>query len=310
MAFTFPAPARTGIRFDKYSRLIALAALLFAFVITFFGLQTTAHDIIQRASATADAQVKVSILAFESSIENEVQALRDLAGSSNLAEEKLERFHAEITAFGKKHRRQVVLFDLARNEQVLNSAQKFGAPLGAGLKFPHDFKDKTFGRVFVSNLTHAPLILKHIVVIAIPVKVKEKPYFLGVAIDPGELLRTLQDAQIDAETVSSIVDRNGVILARTQEHNKFIGRKAPRNVTSRAADQGNYRGVSLDGNAVIVSYAKSQVTGWGVVSVKKYEDAFIRNIALASVSALAAFVFVLVLIVATKASRRRASPLI
>jgi signal transduction histidine kinase/ActR/RegA family two-component response regulator len=72
------------------------------------------------------------------------------------------------------------------------------------------------------------------------------------------------EARLEEELSRTVVDRAGVVVARTQEPARFVGRMATRTFLerTRAAPQGIYRGTTLEEAQAYVAFAHAGISGW------------------------------------------------
>jgi hypothetical protein len=63
----------------------------------------------------------------------------------------------------------------------------------------------------------------------------------------------------------AVVDDAGIILARNERHEEFVGRPATRDLQENTTGwEGTWRGLTADGTPVLGTYARSQLSGWRV----------------------------------------------
>jgi hypothetical protein len=219
--------------------------------------------------AALDAQAHFAVVAVDSKIEVELQQLRDLISSDRLKHRQFEEFYKEASFFAQRTRRQVVLHDVARNTQIFNTAYPLNANLQEGARFSQ--KSVIDGlkpdRPFISNVFYAKLAQKNLIAVAIPISEDGRVlYLLGVVLDPIEVLAAVKDGTYVKDTVTTVVDRNGIVLARSVDNDKYAGRKAPSIVAARSEKSGRFKGKNLDGVPIDIFYLQSELTGWAAVS--------------------------------------------
>jgi hypothetical protein len=262
--------------------------------------------------AALDAQVRFAVIAVDTKIQVELQQLRDLAASEPLKRRQFEVFYKEASLFAQRTRRQVVLHDVSRNAQVFNTSFPFDARLQEGARFMQksEIERLTAGQPYVSNLFYATLVQKHLIAVAVPVTEDGRvAYLLGVALDPAEILAAVRDGTFAEGTVTSIVDRNGVILARSTENNKYAGRSAPSNAAARAEKSGRFKGATFDGTPIDISFLQSELTGWAAVSFVQDRSDSRWPYIVALIAALLVVVFGSIRVIATNAGQRMAPAL-
>jgi signal transduction histidine kinase len=91
-------------------------------------------------------------------------------------------------------------------------------------------------------------------------------YALRLSIDPSELSRVLRDQQLPADWIGVMIDRNGVIIARTRADDVYVGEKAIPELLAAAtsADRGEYRASVKEGIRMEAAFTKVTGAGWTV----------------------------------------------
>ena len=109
---------------------------------------------------------------------------------------------------------------------------------------------------------------RHVAYVLVPVdgRDNEMPGWLYVGETSDDWLRFLRRYPISPDTILTIFDRNGRIVARTQEHARFVGGlSAPAFLErSRRDIDGSFETVSLDGTDVYAAFSRSRVSTWTV----------------------------------------------
>lgn len=245
------------------------AAAVLAFGVTFAVLCLAELRTQEKRLAALDSQVRFAIITVDTKIAIELQQLRDLAESDSFKRRQFDTFYDEARTFSEHTRRQVVLHDVRNNRQIFNTAYPPSANLHEGARF---IQRSELDRVranepYISGLFYAALAQKNLIAVAIPETEDGKVrYLLGVAMDPIEIHAAVKDANLAKDTVTSVIDRSGVVLARSDGNNKYVGRKAPTNAAERSEQSGRFKGSSFDGAPINLSYLKSELTGWAAVS--------------------------------------------
>jgi len=298
---------RRPLRLPSNTWLI-FAAAVFAFGVTFAVLCFNEIRAQEQRLAALDSQVRFAIITVDTKIAIELQQLRDLAESDSFRRNEFEKFHGEARLFAERTHRQVVLHDVRNNTQILNTAYPPGANLHEGARFvqPGELSRVRANEPYISSLFYAPLAQKNLIAVAVPVtEGGNVRYLLGVAIDPLEILAAVRDATLVKGTVTSIVDRDGVILARSEKNDSYAGRKAPANTAERSKPSGRFNSKTFDGTPVNLSYLRSDLTGWTAVSYEHDRGNSLWPHVAGLIAALAAVVLSLLFIVVASARARR-----
>jgi hypothetical protein len=251
------------------NRWLILAAALLAFGATYFVLCTEEIRLRDERLAVLDSQVRFAVISADTRIEIELQQLRDLAESAALKRRQFGEFYREARVFAGRTRRQVVLHDVLQNTQIFNTVYPLHTRLQEGARFmmKSEIDSLRPDRAYVSNLFYAPLVQKNLIAAAVPVSEDGRVlYLLGVAVEAAEIFAALKDVSFAADTITTIVDRRGTIVARSADNDRFTGRTAPSNAAAQAEKGGRYKGVSFDGTPINLSYLQSDLSGWAAVS--------------------------------------------
>ena len=88
---------------------------------------------------------------------------------------------------------------------------------------------------------------------------------LVARVDPARLGRTLLPERVESGWTLSLVDRSGRIVWRSREPERFLGQLATEDLRRHARGrEGVWHGTTLDGQAVLAAYARSDATGFRV----------------------------------------------
>jgi two-component sensor histidine kinase len=86
-----------------------------------------------------------------------------------------------------------------------------------------------------------------------------------VVAEPDRIRRLLE--RVPAEWGSAVSDGSGLIVARWREHDRFVGRPiSDEALRARVGDEGYWEGENLQGQPVLVGFARSGESGWYVAS--------------------------------------------
>lgn len=147
--------------------------------------------------------------------------------------------------------------------------------------------------------------------VGVPVRVAGRlRYVLAAGIRPEVVVAILAEQRLAPGWQGSIVDAEGVVLARTRAENRFVGRPAPVEYTerSRRAEEGVLRTVTPAGVAVYSVFSRVPLSGWTVALVvpATLVDGPVQRSVLAVTAggaALVAFGLVLVLVFGRRIAR-------
>ena len=271
-------------------------------------------------SVATDREARISLAILET-----------LATSSALEADDFKAFH-DLCVRTVANRRDAWIVLFARSgQQLVNSSRPFGSPL------PNPFRETRppsadprypllplggaapvrrvleTGQPVVSDLFIALDSRRPTIGIAIPVlRDGTLSYVLEMSIDPDALLRLLMDQRPHADSVVSLLDRQGLIIARTLDHARIVGQPATPEpaAISQGADEDVGAGRTREGAAVFHTSTRSAFTGWTVsLGVSQAVIAASRTRSLLTLSGAAALVLLASLGAALVLGKRISTPL-
>lgn len=253
------------------SQLFAL--VLSVFVPAFLAAMLAIGYVYQEEQARQETGLREAAHAFSRLVDNELLArqriLRTVANSPLLADGDLARFYAFAHKNAPTPDTTIVLIDPS-GRQLLNTR----APLGADLPTKRAPGIEALMRAdagmspLVSDVFLAPLGKRHDFVVQVPFLEEGRiKYFVVMGVNTAAI-QTLMDQQgLPASWLGAIVDRQGLVLARSRDPEKFVGRQSDARLQQLFAStrQGVTRSVTLDGVAVKTFYHRVDASDWTVV---------------------------------------------
>jgi len=195
-------------------------------------------------------------------------AARVLATSRRAHTGDLEGFRRraeEVVATGVGY--NVVLSD-ERGQQIVNTLRSHGEPLPkhgnpAQLRAVFATGGPVISDLYIGAVMRRPVISVDVPVIRDDGKVM---YDLSVGETPERFRRLLARQGLPDDWIGALFDRKGRIIARTHEHDRFVGKPGAAALLKslRAAAEGVIETDTLEGIPVVSVYSRSPVTGWTV----------------------------------------------
>ncbi len=238
------------------------------------------HDVVERGMRDT---VRALSLAVDREVKTSWAVLETLAASPSLEAGDLKRFHETcVRAMEGRPDSRAILFDRS-GQQLVNSDSPFGASL------PNPFRDATpprrvdqyselpiggsapvkkafeTGRPVVSDLFVGLDANRPTIGVDIPVVQNgEVRYVLEMSIDPEVFTKLLLDHHPTADSPVVIVDGRGVVVARTLNPGRIVGRLAALELRGAmaASDDGWITDRNQFGIPVYRAFTRSSVTGW------------------------------------------------
>jgi signal transduction histidine kinase/CheY-like chemotaxis protein len=192
--------------------------------------------------------------------------LRTLVASPSLQRDELKRFYGYASAVAKESDSAIILSDL-QGRQLLNTRLAFGAPLPRMLPLEREFRAR-FGNeaLLISGVYVPPAGLgPHSFAIQMPVRRNgEVVQFLAMASFAGQMQNLLAAQRLPPGWLATIIDHQGVVVARSQEPGKFVGNPARADLAAKIAGQaeGFHEGVTLEGVRSTAFFSRAPGSGW------------------------------------------------
>jgi diguanylate cyclase (GGDEF)-like protein len=194
-------------------------------------------------------------------------ALKVLSTSQSLQTGNLRAFHEEASrALRSGIVRNYVLTD-AQGRQRVNTLVPFGQALPTG-GTPEQLMDVFHQRTPVlTDLFIGPVTRKPTTAMGVPVVVDgEVRYSLNMGLPADTLNKMLERQPLPAEWLVAVLDRHGVIVARSRDAARFVGTPAVAELvaTVKAQREERLHILTREGVPVSTSVARSERWGWSV----------------------------------------------
>jgi signal transduction histidine kinase len=153
-----------------------------------------------------------------------------------------------------------------RNLKVV--AGTSAAPAGSALVNPQWVSEViASGRPVISTVVHDPTTADWTVSIGVPVnRGNAMPYVLAAKVYARMFNDVLQRQKVPPDGVVTLLDATPRIVARTRSPEKYVGQSPTADFAerSRAAAEGSWRTVLLEGTRAYSAWNRSSITGWTV----------------------------------------------
>ncbi|HWW68918.1 MAG TPA: EAL domain-containing protein [Duganella sp.] len=211
---------------------------------------------------------RAMVRAVDRDLSSSKMAALALATSPSLAANALAAFHAEASSLliPEFPGFSFVLSDTHAQQRV-NTLVPFGTPLPRHALPEQVRRVVGTGKPVVSDLFISAMLHRPIVSVEVPVwRNRQVVFTLRVGILPERLGNILSEQQLAPSHIGIIVDSRGVIVARTKDAERFVGKMASSSMLEpmHAGNEGAFKGVTLEGIPVYTFFSRSAISGWTV----------------------------------------------
>lgn len=257
------------MRFKSQLFALVLSVLLPAFLAAMLAI----GYVYQEEQARQEAGLKEAARTFSLLVDNELQArqkiLRTIANAPSLASGDLSTFYEFALKNAPTADTTIVLID-ASGRQLLNTRLPLGSDLPARRAPGIEELIRRDGGVspLVSDVFLAPIGKRHDFVVQVPFIVGgEIRYFVVMGVNVTAIQALLSQQSLPTSWLGAVVDRMGVVMARSRDPEKFVGRSSDERLRKMFSStrHGVTRSVTLDGVAVKTFYHRVDSSDWTVV---------------------------------------------
>ncbi|HXH07943.1 MAG TPA: PAS domain S-box protein [Vicinamibacterales bacterium] len=224
----------------------------------------------QRASLEASFRdtVRALTVAVDHELTSSISALQALATSEHLDTGDLTLFYKEAQRVVVTHPGWVTInLTDPSGQQLINVYRPFGTELPSIGHLEDVRRTLDTGEPAISNLFTGLVLKVPTVGFTVPVRRRGTlTYVLGARLDVGKLSLLLSEGKLPPDWVATIIDRKGIIIARTRGIDRFLGEPATSEFVSRSrqSDEGSFRDVTREGIPVYAAHSRSRLSGWTV----------------------------------------------
>ena len=245
-------------------------------------------------------------LAVDREMSSTIRTLSALAASERLQRGDLEGFHQEARRVARTQPSWMAVVVLAPDgRQLVNSLRPWGSPLPpanepASLRRTVETRQPNVGDL--ARGTGGNLAFP----VRVPVLQGDEVRYVLTAVITPDLLATFVGRRLSPqeEWTRTVVDRQGVVVARTRDPERFVGKPGTPSFLRilRESNEGLRPSTTLDGQLVYTAFSHAPLSGWAsIIAVPRQAvDAPVRRsmltvagagLALLLVSGLGAFLF-------------------
>lgn len=246
--------------------IVSIASTLF--LAGWLGFQSVVSERTQ-IEQSAHHRAREITTAIEREIISTQNLLTALASSHLLQDGQLEQFYRQAAEVAHQLNIQIVLRDAQTDQYLFNTAFPWGTHMPRVVPAPvRDLAAQSVrsGKPSVSGVIFDQLLKQDLIAVLLPVTHDGTiSYFLCVGLPLVNFAELLDRLQLDDGWIATIIDRTGVIVARSMKHSEFAGKQVPVYPETSGADaQGVSTGINLEGVPFHWFNGQSQLSGWRV----------------------------------------------
>ncbi|WP_148294084.1 ATP-binding protein [Azospirillum sp. B4] len=207
-----------------------------------------------------DETAHMVALAVDQQLGQSQAYLRALIASPALAAGDVAALEAQARAINLPKGYWFRLAAATDGRVLMNTALPPGTPLSGGQLGPNLRATLESGRSRVGTLFNSPVTNQQAIALHEPVFRDGTPvYILSLIMPSTEFTQLLTEQQLRAGWIGAVVDRSGVIIARTRDPDRYVGQKARPEFVEAYAEltSGRMPGVSLEGIPTLVSFRRT-----------------------------------------------------
>jgi signal transduction histidine kinase len=211
-------------------------------------------------------RAKAMALAVDRQLGQAEALLLGLATSPALSSGDLATFYQQAARAVPEPNRWIVLTG-PEGQQFLNTFRTFGSQLPTtSLHREYEHVWAT-GGVTISDMLPSAVIDSKVVSVGIPVTVAGEPRALALVMQPSSLRQALGTSDLAESWIASLIDRNGIIVARSRLAEDFVGGYATPLVRQviRESSSGILEGNTLDGIRTVAAFERAPQSAWTVM---------------------------------------------
>ena len=297
------------------SRLLLLvsAALIPALLVSALGVAYIYREEQKFSHVSVIEASRALALALDRDVGRRLSILRTLAAAPTLHAGELQRFYSFAAAVARENGGAIILSDL-QGKQIVNTRVAFGTPLPPMLPIERETRARVGNEATVVSELYLPPsgLGPYSFAVQHPVRRGGQVVaFLTLASFAAEMQELLAAQRLPPGWNATIVDRRGIVVARSVEHEKYIGKPVRGELRGEMAahTEGFYEGTSLGGVQATAFFSRVPGTDWSLlIGVPQQALSGPSNRALALMAVLGSLVVAVSLAAAWLVARRIARP--
>ena len=259
------------MRIKRFIELMAIAVMLPLLVASALAIHRIWKEEHAAAMGSLQKTVYATILLFDKDITASISALQTLSNSEHLITENYSAFYQQAKAINQTPNTWTALLR-SDGTQVLNTSVPFEDPQKL---IPSPDTVKRIARVldtqkpYVSDMYMGQRTGRQIVAVYVPTKAKGTAGHVVVQAFALELWKNFdKNLVIPTDWIIAVLDRSGMIIARSHKDEDFVGKLARADLIHAAAQEkaGILKTKTLEGIESYVAFDHSDMTGWTIAA--------------------------------------------
>jgi signal transduction histidine kinase/ActR/RegA family two-component response regulator len=309
-----PAVPKPALTIRSHLFLLALAAvvpvLAFAVAVSFLLIEQ-GREVIRNAAMD---RARAMLTAIDAELRGSIRTLEALATSRALEASDLQAFHTEsVRVLASQPSWSSINISLPFNlQQVANTARPFGYSLQALVDKASAEQVVRTGKPVVGSIASGALLPRPLAAVRVPVlRQGTVAYILTALVQPESFESLIRQQKLPDGWVIGIVDAKGLFVARLPRRDSGSQVSGEFLAAMHGAQQGWYRGTTVEGSDVYTAHMTSEFSNWTVglaIPAGFVEGGARRTMWVLGLGALASVL--LALLVAMLIGRRIAGPVV
>ncbi|NHZ39659.1 ATP-binding response regulator [Massilia aquatica] len=205
--------------------------------------------------------------AIDADIYRAQSVLKVLGHSQALAQGDLARFYDEARQASAAPGGWIILYD-SGGQQVINTRRQYGVNL------PKRPDPEQVSAMLASNqgqvtgIKWGEVLKNHFVMVEEPIRTASgKQYVIGQAFSPAFFARSFTGPALPQGWRVSILDRAGIIIARSENAEKFVGVTVRPDTLAmiNKTRSGVFTHLAVDNKEVVDAFTRSERSGWSII---------------------------------------------
>src|ERR1044071_3590731 len=124
------------------------------------------------------------------------------------------------------------------------------------------------GKPFIPPLLQGRVSSRYATAIVVPVRSAGRTYTLVAIIESAAWLNFLSSYPIASDATMTLLDQNGLVIARTLNNEKWVGHRVSPGLyeQSRKSPEGAYKNIGLEGQMFYSAHSRLKVSDWTIAT--------------------------------------------